>query len=71
MFVVTIDQRASRKHGDRVPDLLTHLAASATPGGDAPGLVRPFERTVGDEVQAVLDDPALAVAIALDVLRLG
>src|SRR3954464_10251127 len=71
MFVLTIDQRGSRRRGDLVPELLTHLAASATLGGAPPGLVRPFERTVGDEVQAVLDDPALAVAVALDVLRLG
>lgn len=67
MFVLTIDQVASRRLGDRVDDLLGRLA----PVAQAPGVVRPFERTVGDEVQAVLDDPATTLRLALDVLRLG
>ena len=45
VVVLTVDQRDSRSHADEVPDLLDRLA-------DAPGLVRPFQRTVGDEVQA-------------------
>ena len=70
MLVLTIDQQGSRRVGDRVDELLdavwAHLAR-------APGrrLVRPFERTVGDEVQAVLDDADLAVDLALTVLRRG
>ncbi|HEY0188558.1 MAG TPA: SatD family protein [Cellulomonas sp.] len=63
---MTIDQEGSRRVGDRVEALLAELARRG-----APGLVRPFERTVGDEVQAVLDDPAVAVTIALDVLASG
>src|SRR5450756_2751646 len=33
------------------------------------GVVRAFERTVGDEVQAVLDAAELAVEVALQLLR--
>ena len=67
MFVLTVDQQGSRRVGDRVDDLLTHLV----PWRGAPGVVRPFERTVGDEVQTVLDDPAAAVDVALTLLRRG
>lgn len=69
MIVLTIDQESSRVVGDRVDELLAALAA--VPAASAPGLVRPFERTVGDEVQAVLDDAPLAVEIVLAVLRRG
>lgn len=69
MFVLTIDQRGSRREGDRVPGLLAELAGRLPDG--APGVVRPFERTVGDEVQAVLADPDLVVDLALHLLRLG
>lgn len=65
MIVLTIDQQASRRVGDRVDDLLADLAPLS------PRLVRAFERTVGDEVQTVLDDPVLAVDVVLDVLRRG
>ncbi|WP_305095014.1 hypothetical protein [Prescottella sp. R16] len=61
MFVLTVDQRGSRRDVDRVGSLLTDLA-------DRP-LLRPFERTAGDEVQAVTDDADLAVDLALDLLR--
>lgn len=61
MFVLTVDQRSSRRDIDRVADLLTDLQ-------DVP-LVRPFDRTAGDEVQAVADDPALVVDLVLDLLR--
>lgn len=63
MFVLTIDQRGSRHGTDRVPELLDALA-------DVP-VVRGFERTVGDEVQGVLDDPDLVVDTVLRVLRDG
>ena len=62
MFVLTIDQKGSRRHGDKVPELLEALAGVAT--------VLPFERSVGDEVQAVLGDPAAVVEAAMRVLRL-
>ena len=77
MFVLTIDQRASRSTGDRVPELLSRadeLWPGIVAGSPAPppaGVVLGFERTVGDEVQAVLDEPALVVDVALRVLRLG
>lgn len=64
MIVVTIDQRGSRRVGDRVDLLLADLRQFA-------GLRRPFERTIGDEIQAVLDDPELTVLVGLHVLRLG
>jgi hypothetical protein len=63
VIVLTIDQRGSRRDRDRVPDLLARLASLPT--------VLPFERTVGDEVQGLLDDPESAVDLTLDVLRTG
>lgn len=68
MIVLTVDQRGSRRHGDRVPAVLARLH-ERTRGRD--GLLVPFDRTVGDEVQAVLTDPTLAVDLALDLLRDG
>lgn len=61
MFVVTIDQRGSRIHGDKVPELLDLLS-----GVDA---VLGFERSVGDEVQGVLEDPAAVLETVTKVLR--
>ena len=66
---MTIDQRGSRHVGDRVDQLLVSLGAEVGP--TTPGVVRAFERTVGDEVQAVLDDASLVVDTAMRVLRLG
>ncbi|WP_353711745.1 MarR family transcriptional regulator [Arthrobacter sp. K5] len=62
MYVMTIDQRGSTNDADRVPELLGAL------GGHSG--VR-FERSVGDEVQGVLQDPALVVEVALHALRSG
>ncbi|MFP3463664.1 MarR family transcriptional regulator [Arthrobacter globiformis] len=62
MYVLTIDQRGSTNDVDRVPELLEVL-------GSHPA-VR-FERSVGDEVQGVLQDPALVVDVALHALRSG
>lgn len=59
---MTVDQVDSRTHPDAVPALLESLQ-------DVPVRL-PFERTAGDEVQAVLDDPRAVVdaweAIARD-----
>jgi hypothetical protein len=66
MFVLTVDQRGSRRHGDKVPRLLSAVAGLV----GAPGVAVPFDRTVGDEVQAVLDDPSLVVDVALRLVRL-
>jgi hypothetical protein len=59
VVVLTVDQESSRERPDRVPDALAALAG-------VPTRLR-FERTVGDEIQGVLDDPAAVVA-ALEVL---
>lgn len=67
MFVLTIDQQGSRRVGDKVDELL----AAVAPLSERPGTVRSFERTVGDEVQAVLADATLAVDVVLDILRRG
>lgn len=66
--VLTVDQRASRSGADAVPGLLALLAR--TPGLSE-GILRPFQRTVGDEVQAVLDEPGAVVAVIGVVLRTG
>ncbi|MFD1813804.1 hypothetical protein [Rhodococcus gannanensis] len=63
MFVLTIDQRRSRRDVDRVPDLLEQYSGRA--------LLRPFERTAGDEAQAVTDDAELVVDIALATAATG
>lgn len=66
MFVLTIDQRGSTGDRDRVPELISELAALPALGGGAA-----FERSVGDEVQGVLADPAAVVDVALHALRSG
>ncbi|MCB7137576.1 hypothetical protein [Cellulosimicrobium marinum] len=68
MFVLTVDQRASTGRPDRVPELLRRMRALLA---DRPGVVVPFDRTVGDEVQGVLDDPATVLDVVLDLLRDG
>lgn len=62
MYVLTIDQRGSTADVDRVPDLIAALR-SLTPA--------PFERSVGDELQGVVEDAADVVEIALYALRSG
>jgi hypothetical protein len=64
--VLTVDQRGSTKHAapDRVPDTLSGLASL---GGA--GLLRPFERTAGDEFQGVLDDPRALAPLLERLLR--
>ncbi len=62
MFVLTVDQRRSRRTRDRVDDLLRDLAGR----GD---LVRPFERTAGDEVQGVVARPETVVDLTLLLVR--
>ncbi len=62
MFVLTVDQRHSRRTRDRVEALLRDLSRRTD-------LVRPFERTAGDEVQAVLDRPEAVVDLTLLLVR--
>ncbi|MDO5744315.1 MAG: hypothetical protein Q4P23_07580 [Micrococcaceae bacterium] len=64
MIVITIDQRRSRSGPDKVEGLLQHLTHRYE-------VLRPFERTAGDEVQGVLQDGVVAVRLALDVARTG
>ncbi|GAA1768163.1 hypothetical protein GCM10009795_013140 [Nocardioides hankookensis] len=59
VVVLTVDQRGSRTSPDRIPEMLAGLAAVPARLG--------FERTVGDELQGVLDD---GTAVADTVERL-
>jgi hypothetical protein len=63
-YVLTIDQRASRRGPDRVGAVLERL------NGSVP-VVLAFERTAGDEFQGVLADPATVVDTVLHLVRLG
>jgi hypothetical protein len=63
MFTLTINQRDSRRDGDRVPQLLKdlrHIPARLD-----------FDRSVEDEVQGILDAAEQAVDAALIALRSG
>ncbi|QMW65172.1 hypothetical protein H4N58_13235 [Mumia sp. ZJ1417] len=64
MYVMTLDQRDSRRGHDAVPELLDGLESVAQP-------VRAFERTAGDEVQGLLDSPEDVVRIIAHALRDG
>jgi hypothetical protein len=63
-YVLTVDQKASRRGPDRVGDVLTRL------NGTVPAVLS-FERTAGDEFQGVLDDPDDVVGVVLQLVRLG
>jgi hypothetical protein len=62
MFVLTVDQRRSRTTQDAVPQLLADL-------NQRPGLVLPFERTAGDEVQGLVREPSEVTEIVMTLLR--
>jgi hypothetical protein len=62
MYVLTIDQRGSTADIDRVPDLIAALR-SLTPA--------PFERSVGDELQGVVEHAEDVVEVALYAIRNG
>lgn len=63
-YVLTVDQRASRRSPDRVADVLDAL------NGDVPTVLA-FERTAGDEFQGVLAEPGTVVDVVLRLVRLG
>lgn len=63
-FVLTVDQRASRRGPDRVADVLARL------NGTVPALLA-FERTAGDEFQGVLDGAPEVVDVVVRLVRLG
>lgn len=62
MYVLTIDQQGSTSDIDRVPELIAALR-NLTPV--------PFERSVGDELQGVVEQAADVVDVALHALRDG
>jgi hypothetical protein len=63
--VLTLDQRSSRDRADAVPALLDALATLPRPP------LLGFERTVGDEVQGVVDDAGTGAEVVARVLRAG
>jgi hypothetical protein len=63
-FVLTVDQRGSRRGPDRVPEVLGALNSTVP-------TVLPFERTAGDEFQGVLAEPDQVVDVVLRLVRLG
>ena len=66
MFVITADQVASRREGDRAGALVEQLA-----GRYADELVLPADQTAGDEIQLVTRSAPTALAIVLDATRFG
>ena len=67
MYVLTADQKSSRTTADAVPSLLTALTGPSYTAG----LLLPFERTAGDEVQALFEDATTVVNVAIQLLRAG
>jgi hypothetical protein len=63
-YVLTVDQKGSRRAGDRVAGVLPQLNAAVA-------ALLPFERTAGDEFQGVLDDADQVVDVVLDLVRSG
>lgn len=66
MFVMTVDQRKSTGAEDLIPRLekLTEEEAGIA-------FYRPFQRTAGDEAQAVFKDPQALLTLALRLSREG
>jgi hypothetical protein len=63
-YVLTVDQRASRRSPDRVPDVLRRLNSTVP-------TILGFERTAGDEFQGVLAEPDDVVEVVLLLVRAG
>ncbi|TFV65529.1 UNVERIFIED_ORG: hypothetical protein E4P37_09500 [Bacillus sp. AZ43] len=63
-YVLTVDQKGSRRNPDRVADALRDL-------NDAVPAVLAFERTAGDEFQGVLSEPDDVVDVVLRLVRAG
>ena len=66
MFVITADQRNSRRSADAVAEALQQLNAERKDD-----LALPAERTAGDEVQMLLNSAQAALEIALELTRTG
>lgn len=65
--VLTLDQQGSRSEQDAVPALLMALSPQSLP---APPLL-PFQRTVGDELQGVVDAAETGIETVARALRSG
>ncbi|GAC68725.1 hypothetical protein [Gordonia soli] len=63
MYVMTTDQQRSRREPDRVPGAIEALSGIHT--------VRTFDRTAGDEFQAVLDDVDDVISAVVILAELG
>lgn len=63
-IVFVADQRASRRNRDAVPEALSVLQALP------PGVLLPFERTTGDELQGLLTAPEPAVRAVVLLTRM-
>lgn len=66
MFVLTADQRSSRRNPDLVPAALERIAEVS-----AGAWIAGPERTVGDEMQLACADPALVLTLVLELTRTG
>ncbi|MGP9728946.1 sigma factor-like helix-turn-helix DNA-binding protein [Glutamicibacter sp. 287] len=64
MIVLTIDQRRSRQGEDKVEVLIEQANSTVSH-------IRPFQRTAGDEVQAVFDDAMEAIHLAVMMAASG
>jgi hypothetical protein len=65
VYVLTLDQRFSRRRSDEVEALLARLDRADE------GVLRRFERTACDEAQGVLGSPTAVGGIVLDLMRDG
>jgi hypothetical protein len=63
-YVLTVDQKASRRTADRVTDILPELNAAVV-------AMLAFERTAGDEFQGLLEQPEKVVDVVLQLVRDG
>ena len=60
---ILLDQRRSRRGPDLVEPWLKRVNSSATT------LLLPFERTVGDEMEGLVDDPRTLTSVVLQALQ--
>lgn len=65
VFVLTVDQRASRSGTDLVPELLGVLNRRPRRAS----LLRKFERTAGDEVQGVMSEARATIDVIMQLIR--
>lgn len=70
MFVLTVDQRHSRRRADRVEAALARIDRLVGRGEVAPPALA-FERTAGDEFQGLVERPEDVVVLVLDLVRDG